>query len=106
MEHVTDRWGNRITLTDERWQHIIEWHPELEGFEDDVLDTIRKGRRRQDPIDPHKYKYLYPVEDLPFGLTHIVVVVRIAARKFVMTPIRIFNAMHYTYVIESSRDGQ
>jgi hypothetical protein len=30
-------------------------------------------------------KYLYPVEDLPFGLTHIVVVVRIAARKFVLT---------------------
>jgi uracil DNA glycosylase len=74
LKQVTDRWGNRITLTDERWQHIIEWHPELEGFENDVLDTIRKGRRRQDPIDPHKYKYFYAVEDLPFGLTHIVVV--------------------------------
>jgi hypothetical protein len=46
---------------------------------------FEKGRRRQDPIDPHKYKYLYPVKDLPFGLTHIVVVVRIAARKFVLT---------------------
>ncbi len=79
MKQVTDRWANRITLTDERWQHIIEWHPELEGFEDHVLDTIRKGRRRQDPIDPHKYKYWYPVGDLPFGLTHIVVVVRIPA---------------------------
>ena len=59
--------------------------PELEGFENDVLDTIRKGRRRQDPIDAHKYKYIYSVQDLPFGLTHIVVVVRIAARKFVLT---------------------
>jgi hypothetical protein len=49
------------------------------------LDTIRKGRRRQDPIDPHKYKYMYPVKGLPFGLTHIVVVVRIASRKFVLT---------------------
>jgi len=29
-----------------------------------VLDTIRKGRRRQDPIDPHKYKYMYPVKML------------------------------------------
>jgi hypothetical protein len=85
LEQVTDRWGNRITLTDERWQHIIEWHPELEDFLEDVLDTIRKGRRRQDPIDPYKYKYLHPVEELPFGLTHIVVVVRIAARKFVLT---------------------
>jgi hypothetical protein len=85
LEQVTDRWSNRITLTDERWQHIIEWHPELEGHEADVLETIRKGRRRQDPIDPQKYKYIYPVARLPFGLTHIVVVVRIATRKFILT---------------------
>jgi hypothetical protein len=45
----------------------------------------RKGRRRQDPIDPHKYKYMRPVWGLPFDLTHMVVVVRIAARKFVLT---------------------
>lgn len=96
MEQVTDRWGNRIALTDERWQHIMEWHPELKGFEENVLDAIRKGRRRQDPLDPHKYKYMHPVQGLPFGLTHIVVVVRIAIRKFVLTPIRIFqrNALH------------
>jgi len=36
-------------------------------------------------MDTEKYKYIYPVEGLPFGLTHIVVVVRIAARKFVLT---------------------
>ena len=64
---------------------MTERHPELEGFEEDVLETIRKGRRRQDPIDPHKYKYVYQAEGLPFGLTHIVAVVRIAARKFVLT---------------------
>ncbi len=85
MEQVTDRWGNRIALTDERWRHIMAWHPELADFHEDVLDAIRKGTRRQDPIDPHKYKYLHPVDGLPFSLTHIVVVVRIAARKFVLT---------------------
>ncbi len=85
MKQVTDRWGNRITLTDERWRHIIAWHPELGGFEEDVLDTLRKGQRRQDPIDQQKYKYTYPVEGLPFDLTHIVVVVRLASRKFVLT---------------------
>ena len=69
-------------------QHIIEWHPELEGLQKGVSDKIRKGRRRQDPINPQKYKYAYPVEGLPFGLTHIVVIVRIATRKFVLTPIR------------------
>ncbi|MBI4488090.1 MAG: hypothetical protein HY694_03305 [Deltaproteobacteria bacterium] len=54
LEQVTDRWGNRISLTDERWRHIIEWHPELEGFQEEVLETIRRGRRRQDPIDRQK----------------------------------------------------
>ena len=29
-----------IRLTDERWQHIFEEHPELEGKEDEVLQTI------------------------------------------------------------------
>ncbi len=50
-----------------------------------MLDTIREGTRRQDTIDPHKYKYMRAVRGLPFDLTHIVVVVRIAARKFVLT---------------------
>ena len=85
LEQVIDRWGNRITLTDERWQHIMEWHPELEEFKENVLETIRKGRRRQDPIDQQKYKYIYAFEGLPFGLTHIVVVARLAGRKFVLT---------------------
>ena len=85
MNQVTDRWGNRITLTDERWQHIIEWHPELEAFQEGVLEAIRKGRRRQDPIDQQKYKYMASLEGLPFGLTHIVVVVRMGVRKFVLT---------------------
>jgi hypothetical protein len=85
VEQVTDRWGNRITLTDERWQHIVEWHPELEDFQEEVSDTIRKGRRKQDSMDQQKYKYIYPVKGLPFNLTHIVVIVRIAARKFVLT---------------------
>ena len=85
MEQVTDRWGNRIILTDERWKHIVEWHPELEEFHEEVLETIQKGRRRQDPVDQQKYKYIRAVEGLPFSLTHVVVVVRIVTRKFVLT---------------------
>ncbi|MBI3811450.1 MAG: hypothetical protein HY283_04505 [Nitrospirae bacterium] len=85
MDQVTDRWGNRVTLTDERWRHIVEGHPELEEFQEEVLETIRMGRRRQDPIDSQKYKYFYPVSGLPFGLTHIVVVVKLAGKKFVLT---------------------
>ena len=29
MWRVTDRWGNRIELTGERWRHILEHHSEL-----------------------------------------------------------------------------
>jgi len=36
-------------------------------------------------MDQQKYKYIRRVEGLPFGLTHIVVVVRIAIRKLVLT---------------------
>ena len=37
--------GNLIRLTDERWQHIIEEHPELQGKETDVLLTIEKPEK-------------------------------------------------------------
>jgi hypothetical protein len=47
---------------------IVEWHPELEEFQEEVLETLRKGRRRQDPVDQQKYKYIRAVEGLPFGL--------------------------------------
>ncbi len=50
---VIDRWGNRIELTGERWAHILESHWELSHHRDDVLLTVRTGRRKQSPADPH-----------------------------------------------------
>ena len=47
MWDVTDKWGNRIELTDERWQHIVERHWELKHSLDKVLSTVRTGRRKQ-----------------------------------------------------------
>ena len=34
---VRDRYGNLIALTDERWRHIVTYHPELEEFLDEVM---------------------------------------------------------------------
>ncbi len=82
---IRDRYGNIIALTDERWDHIVTYHPELEEHLDDVIETVRKGRRRQDPLDPHKYKYSYPCHTLPFGMTHIVVIVKKRQTHFVLT---------------------
>ncbi len=82
---VTDRWRNDITLTNERWEHITEGHWELLGRVDDVLKTIRLGRRRQDKRDPNKFRYSRAFDNLPAGYTHIVVIVRLLPNKFVIT---------------------
>ncbi len=37
---VTDPDGRRIELTDERWGHIVERHPEIGGRDDEVLQAV------------------------------------------------------------------
>jgi len=37
---VTSTEGALIQLTDERWSHITEGHPELAGWREEVLDTV------------------------------------------------------------------
>ncbi len=74
---VLDRDGNPIYLTEERWHHITEpnGHPEVVGFEEALKLALQRGRRRQEPLNPRKYRYAYPVDDLPHDFTHIVVIV-------------------------------
>jgi len=73
---VYDRYNNNIYITEERWEHIIdsENHPEMEECEDKLKETIRSGRRTQDPLNPQKYRYTKAFDDLPFGNTHIVAI--------------------------------
>jgi hypothetical protein len=73
---VKDRLGHTIYLTDERWGHICEEHPEMWRYKRRVLDTVRSGRRFQDSIRPEVYLYARAYRDLPHGNTSIVVVVR------------------------------
>jgi hypothetical protein len=80
-ESVSDRWGNEIYLTDERWAHIAETHDEMVDYRSRVLMTVRTGQRQQDPFDPTKYKYSKRFRDLPEVFTHIVVVVKFAWRE-------------------------
>ncbi|MBK9050320.1 MAG: hypothetical protein IPL78_05160 [Chloroflexi bacterium] len=48
---VTDKEGREIYLTRVEWQtHIQANHPQLVGLLDDVLRTIRLGKRKQDRI--------------------------------------------------------
>lgn len=66
---VRDRDGREIYLTEERWEHIVDRHPELRNHLDDVLHTVRQGRRRQQPQDPQAYVYRWPCDTLrpPFN---------------------------------------
>jgi hypothetical protein len=77
MRHVAkDRLGHDIYLTDERWSHICEEHPEMRRYRKQVLETVRRGRRFQDSVRPAVYLYHRAYSDLPHGNTSIVVVVR------------------------------
>ena len=74
---VQDRYGNSIYLTQERWEHITDKtnHPEMVDYEAYLKTTIQKGQRRQEPLNPRKYRYSHPFNDLPEDVNHIVAIV-------------------------------
>jgi len=94
---VTDQWGHEIYLTDERWTHICEEHPEMSGFDNHVMETVQRGGRFQDSIRPDIFLYYRDFEDLSSGNTTIVVVVRFgfasdgSENNFIVTAYAIFR---------------
>ncbi len=74
---TTDLYHNEIYLTEERWQHIIEPinHPEMTDYESHLKETTHSGKRKQDPTNPHKYRYSKSFSDLVDDNTHIVAIV-------------------------------
>ena len=72
---VRDRNGNEIYLTEERWHHIVESHRELRHHREDILATIQRGHRHQQPQDPQVYIYRRLSDKLPPPFNGILVVV-------------------------------
>jgi hypothetical protein len=74
---IQDRYGNSIYLTEERWEHIANEmnHPELADCEEHLKTTIVRGKRKQEPLNPRKYRYYFPFEDLPYNVNHVVAIV-------------------------------
>ena len=60
-----------------QWEHIVAPtnHPEMVNYENHVKETIRTGRRRQEPLNPQKYRYVRHFDDLPDDSNHIVAIV-------------------------------
>jgi hypothetical protein len=80
---VKDRFGNRVYLTQERWEHIIEStnHPEMEDYEEELKETVQTGARKQDPLNPQKYRYTKSFDHLPSHNTHVVAIVLFGLRE-------------------------
>lgn len=74
---VRDRYGNDIYLTHERWEHIVEPinHPEMADHEEHLKETIQSGKRKQDSLNPQKYRYVRAFGDLAEDNTHIIAIV-------------------------------
>ena len=74
---VRDRYGNDIYLTQERWKHITGAisHPEMSTYEEHLKETVQSGKRKQDPLNPQKYRYIKPFDNLAEDNTHIIAIV-------------------------------
>jgi hypothetical protein len=44
-------------------------------YEDHLKATIQHARRRQEPLNPRKYRYVQAFDDLPVGFNHVVGIV-------------------------------
>lgn len=91
---VKDRQEREVYLTEERWEHILSKHAELTGRLNDVLDTVRLGRRRQSKQDPNTFLYSRRNEALPVPYNTIIVCV--AFRQQHSTDI--FQTMHNNFI--------
>ncbi len=76
METAVDRYGHDIYLTDERWRHIIEQHPEMINYKPHLVRTIRDGKRNQHHLQLDTFVYTKRFDDLPRGMTHVFVIVK------------------------------
>lgn len=77
---ITDRYGNPIYMTNERWLHALKKRPWLAEHLDEILSTLRRGRRQQDPLNSRKYKYYWPCHSLGDDFNHLVVIVLFGER--------------------------
>ncbi|MEZ4660986.1 MAG: hypothetical protein R2911_25835 [Caldilineaceae bacterium] len=77
MWSVHDIYGNVVYLTEERWRHITEAinHPDMIHFTAELQETIRSGQRKQDPLNPQKYRYSRAFTVLDDNNSHIVAIV-------------------------------
>ena len=50
-------------------------HPEMLAHESNLKKTVQSGQRKQDPLNPEKYRYVRAFTGLAEENTHVVVIV-------------------------------
>ena len=47
----------------------------MSAYEEHLEETVQSGRRKQDSLNPQKYRYIKPFDDLAEDNTHIIAIV-------------------------------
>ncbi|MFZ5920643.1 MAG: hypothetical protein ACOYY3_06280 [Chloroflexota bacterium] len=53
----------------------------MKDHEEELKETIRTGARKQDPLNPQKYRYSKEFGNLPANNTHVVAIVLFRLRE-------------------------
>jgi hypothetical protein len=62
-----------------------------------LKDAVRSGTRKQDPINPHKYRYVKAFDDLAEDNTHIIAIVLSRSKEYQEGEIRPNNYIVTAY---------
>jgi len=87
MEEIVcrDVFGNNIRLTSERWNHIVEEHPEVRSYQhclDEILkepDSVKRSKKDRNVLLYYRY---YPKM---LGGKYLLAVAKITFRSFLIT---------------------
>lgn len=81
---VVDPDGRAVDLTEERWAHITDGHPELAGHRNEVLETVRAPSRRRPGHTPGE-EWFYRERTGPSRWLKVVVRYEATGRGWIVT---------------------
>ncbi len=85
MAKFIDYWDTEVELTEERWEHIVKEHPEIEALREQIgmvligPDYVKRSLRDKDVWLYYKY------EEMLYNGKYLLVVVKRGQRSFVVT---------------------
>lgn len=82
MKRFVARLVGEVELTDERWRHILTYHPDVHKFQRQIAATLATpGTMRRSKDDPHVLIFYRRI----VRLKYLAVVVKTNRRNFILT---------------------